>query len=51
MLLSIYTLNCQADQVSQVLEREDEIIDDLLSGKMTLADLLLQASQADTSDD
>ncbi|CAM0911125.1 unnamed protein product [Alopecurus aequalis] len=50
MLLSIYTCNCQTRQVSHVLEREDQILEDLRTGKMTLSDIL-QASQADTDSD
>jgi hypothetical protein len=48
LVLSLYTLNNQAGQVSKVLEYEDQILEDLRTGKMTLSDLLLQASQDDT---
>ncbi|KAM0889532.1 hypothetical protein ACQ4PT_027656 [Festuca glaucescens] len=48
LLLSLYTLNSQAGQVSQVLECEDEILEDLRTGRMTISDLLLEASKPDT---
>jgi hypothetical protein len=47
-LLSLYTLNCQSSQASQVLEHEDRLLEQLKSGELSISDLLLQASMEDT---
>uniref|UniRef100_A0ACD5YHJ3 Uncharacterized protein n=1 Tax=Avena sativa TaxID=4498 RepID=A0ACD5YHJ3_AVESA len=48
LVISLYTLNCQAIQATQVLEYEDGLLEKLQTGQLSISDLLLQASMGDT---
>ncbi|KAI5001726.1 hypothetical protein ZWY2020_026376 [Hordeum vulgare] len=50
-LLSVYILNKESQELSQMLEYEDNLVEQLRSGQLTLEQLALQASQEDTDSD